>query len=118
MAASRIVSRNARIIATNAAEIAVTSKSRKAGRKRVSVTTSPWIADSEDVATPVEHVIARQPPLHRHRSERTHHQHVCRGLRRHNRALRRHEAAREPGADCRAALDGLTCDERLQDSAD
>jgi hypothetical protein len=30
MAARRIVSRNARIIATNAAEIAATSKSRKA----------------------------------------------------------------------------------------
>ena len=37
MAASRIVSRNARIIATNATEIAVTSRRRKAWRKRVSV---------------------------------------------------------------------------------
>lgn len=34
-APGRIVSRNARIIATNAAEIAVTSRSRKAWRKRV-----------------------------------------------------------------------------------
>jgi hypothetical protein len=39
MAASRIVSRNTRIIATNTAEIAVTSKSRNAWRKRVSVMT-------------------------------------------------------------------------------
>jgi hypothetical protein len=41
MAASRIVKRNERIIATNAAEIAVTSRRRKAWRKRVSVMTSP-----------------------------------------------------------------------------
>jgi hypothetical protein len=40
MAANRIVSRNARIIATNAAEIAVTSNRRKACRKRLSVITS------------------------------------------------------------------------------
>lgn len=39
IAANRIVRRNARIIATNAAEIAITSRSRKAWRKRVSVMT-------------------------------------------------------------------------------
>jgi hypothetical protein len=38
MAASRIVSRNARIIATNAAEIAVTSRRRKAWRLAVPTT--------------------------------------------------------------------------------
>src|SRR5918995_4789779 len=37
MAARRIVSRNARIIATNATEMAATSNSRNACRKRVSV---------------------------------------------------------------------------------
>ena len=41
MAASRIVSRNVRIMATNATEIAVTSSSRKAWRKRVSVIGRP-----------------------------------------------------------------------------
>ena len=52
MAASRMVSRNARIMATNAAEMAVTSRSRKAWRKRVSVMTRPehsdLYADSSD----------------------------------------------------------------------
>src|SRR5688572_14067364 len=38
MAASRIVKRNARIIATKATEMAATSSSRNACRKRVSVT--------------------------------------------------------------------------------
>jgi hypothetical protein len=45
MAAKRIVSRNARIIAMNAAEIAVTSRTRKAWRKRVSVITRPEHGD-------------------------------------------------------------------------
>jgi hypothetical protein len=129
MAASRIVSRNARIIATNATEIAVTSKSRKAWRKRVSVMRRPeqraladssgacgslWagcmsdrnssldrqvismraaracrisssrclctdgsgsalqpqlIVRSEDVAAPIEHVVAGQRWLHHRRAE-------------------------------------------------
>jgi hypothetical protein len=37
MAARRIVKRNTRIMATNAAEIAVTMRRRKTWRKRVSV---------------------------------------------------------------------------------
>src|SRR5688572_1190638 len=41
MAASRIVRRNVRIMATNATEIAVTSSSRKAWRNRVSVIGRP-----------------------------------------------------------------------------
>src|SRR5688572_13399242 len=56
MAASRIVSRNARIMATNAAEIAATSRRRKAWRKRVSVMARSESA-SEDVAAPVQRVV-------------------------------------------------------------
>src|SRR4029078_13225423 len=73
---------------------------------------------SEDVAPPVQHVLAREPRLHLGRCKRPQHHHFCRGLRRDNRGLWRDKAAREPRADRRAALDGLTCDERLENGTD
>src|SRR4029453_4300679 len=69
MAASRIVRRNPRIIATNAAEIAVTRRRRKAWRRWVSVMASlDWFSNnrSEGVArqkmSPLQKVDGRRSP--------------------------------------------------------
>src|SRR5687768_5089109 len=75
------------------------------------------IRRSEDVAPPVQHVVAREPRVHLGRCKRPQHHHFRRGLRRDNRRLRRDKAVREPRAERRAALDGLTCDARLEHGA-
>src|SRR4030095_1284812 len=47
-----------------------------------------------------------------------HHHRFCRRVRRHDRDLRRYETGRQPTPDRRALLDGLTRNQRLQQSAD
>ena len=72
----------------------------------------------EDVAPPIQHLLAGKPQLFPRACEEPPRHHFCRRPRRYDRDLGRHEARRQPPADDRPLFHWFARDECLKDGAD